>query len=231
MNIEALAAVIADASIFRGMTHECVVLNLTKTPYTFKRFAKGEILAVEGEECDCVGIVIEGSLELRKEFPAGHYMTLTYLGPTDIFGEVIVFSNVAKYPATIQANTDTGVLYICKKDLVLMLENCEQVMTNFMKVLSNKILMLNKKTSILSFKSIEEKVASYILEEYKVRKNLTFNIPLKRIELAGYLNVPRPSLSRTMGKMKDDGIIDYYQNTIRILDLEALENCLFNREK
>jgi CRP-like cAMP-binding protein len=119
------------------------------------------------------------------------------------------------------------VLYIHSDDIVELMEGCESILKNFVSILSNKILMLNKKTSILSFKTIEEKVASYILEEYKVKKQTTFNIPLSRKELAGYLNIPRPSLSRAMGVMKECGVIDYYQNTIQILDLEGLEACLF----
>lgn len=227
MKVDKLAEAIGGASIFRMVPIECVVLNLNQIKYNVKTFSKGEILAHEGDECDCVGIVVEGTLELRKEFPAGHYMTLTYLEKADVFGEVIVFSMMAKYPATIIANSKVQVLYLYKTELLAMMEKCDQVMKNFMMILSNKILMLNKKASILAFKSIEEKVASYLLEEYKSQKSMTFNIALSRKELAGYLNVPRPSLSRTMGTMKDQGIIDFYQNTIRILDIEGLEGCLF----
>ncbi len=211
------------------MKGDCVRLNMTQANYIVKNFKKGEILALEGGDiCDAVGLVLKGSLELRKEFPAGHYMTLTYLEVSDVFGEVIVFSKMHKYPATIVATSNSEILYLDRQAIVSLMEGCESVLKNFMAILSNKILMLNRKTSILSFKTIEEKVASYILEEYKVKGSFTFNIPpLNRKELAGYLNVPRPSLSRTMAGMKEDGLIDFYQNTIQILDLDALEDVLF----
>lgn len=227
MKLDEILEIVEDVSLFRDMKGKCVRLNMENTNYVTKTFAKGEMIALEGDKCESVGMVLSGHLELRKEFPAGHYMTLTYLSTSDVFGEVIVFSQMAKYPATIVATSQCEILYLGREDILSLMEGCESILKNFVSILSNKIIMLNKKTSILSFKSIEEKVASYILEEYKIKGNLIFNIPLSRKELAGYLNVPRPSLSRTMSKMKECKLIDYYQNTIQILDIEALEDCLF----
>lgn len=227
MTFEEILLIIEGVSLFRGMKASCIRLNLSQTDYQVKSYKKGEIVALEGEECEAVGMILSGGLELRKEFPAGHYMTLTYLERADIFGEVMVFSPMKKYPATIVAVKDTEILCFNRVTMLRLMEGCESILKNFMALLSGKILMLNKKTSILSFKTIEEKVASYVLEEYKLKGNRTFNIPLSRKELAGYLNVPRPSLSRTMSQMKADGLIDYYQNTIQIIELEALEECLF----
>ena len=41
-------------------------------------------------------------------------------------------------------------------------------------------------------------------------------------KLAETLGIPRPSLSRELINMKDIGIIDYYKDTIKILDLDSL---------
>lgn len=227
MTLEEIIGVVEDANLFKGMRKVCVQLNMKQVNYKVEKYKKGEIIAHEGDRCDCVGIVLEGQLELRKEFLAGDYMTLTYLNKSDVFGEVIIFSKMSSYPATIFVKSDCQILYLCREEILDLMEGCETILQNFMGVLSNKIVMLNRKTAILSLKSIEEKVASYLLREYKVKGKEIFNIPLKRKELAGYLNVPRPSLSRTMGKMKEDGVIDFYQNTIKILDRKALEKYLF----
>lgn len=44
--------------------------------------------------------------------------------------------------------------------------------------------------------------------------------------MAKLLNVTRPSLSRELTNMKDEGLIDYYKNKFTILDLGALEDYL-----
>jgi DNA-binding transcriptional regulator LsrR (DeoR family) len=49
-------------------------------------------------------------------------------------------------------------------------------------------------------------------------------LPLKRNELADFLNVSRPSMSREMCAMRDEGIIEFHLSTFKIKDLEALKN-------
>lgn len=44
--------------------------------------------------------------------------------------------------------------------------------------------------------------------------------------MAELLNIPRPSLSRELIKMKEDGIIDYHKNKLKIIDIDLLEECL-----
>ena len=45
----------------------------------------------------------------------------------------------------------------------------------------------------------------------------TFQIPFDRQQLADYLNVDRSALSKELGHMRDEGMIEFYKNTFRIL--------------
>ncbi|MFC1970859.1 helix-turn-helix domain-containing protein [Chloroflexota bacterium] len=49
---------------------------------------------------------------------------------------------------------------------------------------------------------------------------------MKRHELADYLNVPRPSLSREMALMRDAGIIEFDRSLINIKNIFALEKSI-----
>jgi CRP-like cAMP-binding protein len=101
-----------------------------------------------------------------------------------------------------------------------------QLVLNMLKILSEKALILNKKLEYVSIKSMREKLGTYFLDQYRRNKSLTFMLPLNRNELADFLNVSRPSMSREMSRMKDDGIIDFHMSTVRILDFEALKNMI-----
>ena len=54
------------------------------------------------------------------------------------------------------------------------------------------------------------------------------NIKLKmtKEKIAESLGITRPSLSRELINMKNEGLIDYSRNHIKILDLEEIENAL-----
>jgi CRP-like cAMP-binding protein len=49
---------------------------------------------------------------------------------------------------------------------------------------------------------------------------------MKRHELADYLNMPRPSLSREMGLMRDEGIIEFDGSLIKIKNILILEKSI-----
>lgn len=44
-----------------------------------------------------------------------------------------------------------------------------------------------------------------------------FDIPFDRQQMADYLNVERTALSKELGKMKADGLIDYRKNHFSML--------------
>ena len=101
-----------------------------------------------------------------------------------------------------------------------------RIIDSFMGVLSNRILMLNDRITNLSYDTLRKKIANIIILEYNRQKSPYIILPYSRKKMAELLNIPRPSLSRELINMKEDGLIDFYRNKIKILDLKALEASL-----
>ena len=57
-------------------------------------------------------------------------------------------------------------------------------------------------------------------------KKLRQEKQLSQEQLAEQLSVARPSLSRELGQMQRDGILDIHGNKISIVDLKAFESYL-----
>jgi len=104
----------------------------------------------------------------------------------------------------------------------------EKVLGNFMSALSNKILMLNSKIKSIAFKSIKHKVINFILEQYKNQKSETITLKESKEEIASSLGIPRPSLSRELMNLRDLNFIEFNRNIIKILNIEELEEELFD---
>lgn len=212
--------------LFKGMSLKEIEDILNTVDYKIKFFKKDQLIAVEGEACLSIGIILEGRVEIKKIFASGRSITVTALKKGNIFGEVIIFSDTKKYPSTIVSFTETKVMFISKDDILKFCNSNYQFLFNFISLLSNRILMLNEKITIISQKSIRQKLSLFLLEEYKKNKSLILELPLSRKDLAEYLGIPRPSLSREMRNMKNEGIIDFKKNTIKIINLSALESFL-----
>jgi CRP-like cAMP-binding protein len=97
---------------------------------------------------------------------------------------------------------------------------------NMLKILSSRASMLEKKIEHISGKNIRGKISSYLLDIYNQQKSSVLAVPMKRHELADYLNIPRPSLSREMAIMRVAGIIEFKGSVITIKDIFALEKAM-----
>lgn len=66
------------------------------------------------------------------------------------------------------------------------------------------------------------KIAKLIYEKYVEQDTLNVRLGINRNEMAEYLNVSRPSMSREMIRMREEGIFDFWKDHIDIKNLEAL---------
>lgn len=214
--------------LFKDMSLKDIEDILGRVNYEIKDYKKGEVIAIEGEDCHSLGIILNGKIEIQKIFPSGQTITINNFKEGNIFGEALVFSDEHVYPATITAIEETKIMFIEKSNIVQLSILDTRILTNFMGILSNRILMLNNRISNLSQDSIKKKIANYLLFEQENQKSLFIQIPFTRIKMAQLLNVPRPSLSRELSNMRDEGIIDFEQNTIKILNLDSLKNVLLD---
>ena len=88
--------------------------------------------------------------------------------------------------------------------------------------LAFKNYYLNRKVQILSCSSLRQKIAMFLIQNMDRDKRCISG--LGREEMADLLNTARPSLSRELMKMQEEGIIEIDKKHIIIKNIEALEN-------
>lgn len=182
-----------------------------------------------GDRLDSLGIVLEGEASVLKESISGNRILIKNIKPGEMFGEVAVFANKKEWPALVQAITPLTVCFISKDKIVGQCAmSCKwhnDMINNMLGLVSERALMLHKKLDYISIKTMRSKLCTYIYEQYLIHKVNTLMLPLNRLQLADFLNVSRPSMSRELARMKDEGIIDYHLSTVKILNLERLKEC------
>lgn len=191
------------------------------------KFQKNDLIAVAGEKFENMGIMLSGEAAVIKENAAGNRMMMAILQPGDLFGEVVVFSHKSVWPATIIVQKSCHAMFLSREKILGQCKNVcswhRTIIENMLKLISDKTLMLNKQVEYLSMKSMREKISSFLIEQYEKAGDTTFILPMMRNELADFLNVSRPSMSREMGRMRDEGIIDFHRSSIRVKDIAALK--------
>lgn len=218
---------VAGVSLFCGIPRDSLEAMLNCLKPKVSGYKKSDYIVAGGDTYESVGIVLKGTATVSKENAAGSRIVMTLLKAGDIFGEIVAFSSLMTWPATVQAQEECEVLFLPRDKIV---GKCERMCSwhriliqNFLRIISERAIMLNKKVEYLTIKSIRGKICTYLLDQYNLTGDKNIIIPLNRNELADFLNISRPSMSREMGKMRDEGLINFHLTTFEILNLEELK--------
>ena len=222
--MEELSDVLKQCILFKDMNFKDINTFLKVSNFVIKKYLKENLVVLEDSNCEELGILLKGLLEVQSLYPSGKSLTLIRLKPAEIFGEVILFSKSKNFPSTIKAIEDSEIMFIKKANLMNCLSNCHRFMENFLTLLSDRLFMLNKKIKMLTMENIRQKIGDFLREEYKKQKTHIIKIPLSRQEMAEHMGIQRPSLSRELSRMREEGIIEFDKEFIVVKDLDDLNN-------
>ncbi len=208
--------------LFQGLTGEEVIAALSNENYYQRRYAKDSYIANEGDRCDHLGIIAAGLVEVQAEYASGKTITIHRLQPSDTYGEAVIFSTESRFPATLYCPTECQILVLDKHQLHTMLHANDKIMENFLGLLSDRLLTINRRIKILSMETLRQRIAAYLLEENKRQRRSSFDLGVNREQMARLLNVQRPSLSRELGILKEEGLIDFTKDHFSILSVSKL---------
>ena len=90
-----------------------------------------------------------------------------------------------------------------------------------LEILSENNFKITRKLHIISTSSLRERIAIWLIDA--MDENLDVTLHMNREQLADFLGVARPSLSRELMRMQKDGLVEVDRKTIRICNKEALE--------
>lgn len=216
----------ADRSkLFRGVDGGALDAYLNKLGVYERKVAAGEYVFREEDEATGLFILLDGVVEVEKnDFSGKRQMVNRFDKPDTVFGEVYLFLEDRPYDFACRAVKDSRLLFVPKEAFDLAGGATAQRLTeNMLQVLANKAYFLNQKLLILSAGSLRKKIARHLLFKNPEGEPMTL---MNREELADYLAVPRPSLSRELMKMHREGYIDLKGRELSF-DPEKLESLLF----
>lgn len=187
---------------------------------------KNAYILLAGDKIESLGVVLSGMVEVSREDAAGRRVILGVFGAGSLFAESLVCAQVEKSPVSVRAATECEVLLL---KFLKVMGGCANACTfhrllikNMLEIIARKNLLLNRKIEYLMMRGMREKLASYLLEQVAKDKKPQFSIAMNRSELSEFLNVDRSALSRELGRMREEGLIDFYKDEFTIFDFEKL---------
>lgn len=214
--------------LFKGMTEDEIVQSLECSGAVQRKYKKDETIFDRTDTPIALFVLLQGSLVVCKDSLDGKRYIATQIEENDIFGEVFVFLDNVTYTYYGVSTSDCLILEIPKE---FFYTTCGKVcsshgklINNLLKILARKAYYLNNKVQLLTSGTLRQKIARLLLEN--CNKDMCVKLNMNREQMASYLNVTRPSLSRELIKMQGDNLIEASQDLIKILDYEGLEDLL-----
>ena len=208
--------------LFRGITPERLFADLEEISFHTRSYKKGEILAQQGAVCNRLVILTKGSVRGEMIDYSGRLIKVEDIAAPRAIAPLFLFGEENRYPVEVTANEPTEVIELPKSSVLSLFRKNEQFLVNYMNLSANYARTLSDKLFFMSFKTIRQKLASYLLRLYKQQQQTHITLDRSQQELSDYFGVSRPSLARELAHMQEDGLLIADRKHITILQKEQL---------
>ena len=208
------------ARIFRGLTAEELSSALLALRGEEKRYRKGQVLLHAGDLTEKMGLVLEGSVTIESNDAWGNRSILSHVGPMQLFAET--YALLAGEPLLVDAaaNEDCRVLFLRADGILQLTEQAapwaRKLAANLLGITAMKNLHLAGRSFHTAPKTIRGRVMAYLNTVSLQKQSKDFDIPFDRQQLADYLNLERSALSKELGRMQREGLIETRKSHFRI---------------
>ncbi|WP_321997590.1 Crp/Fnr family transcriptional regulator [Draconibacterium orientale] len=220
-------SILIKSPLFSGIPEdECRAL-FSKIHYQVRKFEKDAIVVQGGEEVKNLFVVLSGSVRGEMIDYSGKTVKIEDIEAPRPLAAAFLFGKENKFPVTVTANKKAELLAIPVVEFLKLLQLNTRLLRNYLNSISTRAQFLSQKLHFLSFKTIKEKVAHFLLQQAGDRLH-SFELKNTQQQLAELFGVTRPSLARVLGEMQSENLIKIEKKTVTLLDKEGLNSLLKN---
>lgn len=208
--------------IFQSVTDEEIKEIEKLQCFRTKNYKKNEIIFHMGDLTKETGIVIKGSVNIENIDLWGNKIILNNISTGQLFAETYALCNE---PMMVQAvsNENSEILFL---NIATLTDSrfsdktwYKKILLNITKIAAQKNLSLSNRIFCTSSKTIRGRLSAYLSYMSVKNKSTTFQIPFNRQQLADYLNLDRSALSKELGKMQKEGLLEFYKNSFKLKNI------------
>ncbi|MGD0229271.1 MAG: Crp/Fnr family transcriptional regulator [Syntrophorhabdales bacterium] len=213
---------LANVPLFKGLpAHQ---LDRIARITTAKACRRGEVVFSDGEQAAAFYVVMSGRVKIFKLSPEGKEQVLHIIGFQEPFGEVPVFAG-ERFPANAQAIEESLLAYIAGPAFIGLIGSDPSLAMNMLALLSRRLRQFTGLVEQLSLKEVPGRLASYLIYlSDRARGAALVQLDIPKTLLANVLGTIPETISRVLGKMAAEGLIEVEGRKIRLLDRKRLED-------
>jgi CRP/FNR family transcriptional regulator, anaerobic regulatory protein len=171
-------------------------------------FSAGQILFFEGDVAKSIFEVVQGTLRILRILPDGRRVITGFLHAGDMLG----ISFKSHYIYTAEAIDQVIIRRLSRKVFQDEVANSAELRPAVFNQMSDEMAAAQDQMVLLSTKNAEERLCSFLLKELQraigtgTRDSLVA-LPMTRLDIADYLGLTIETVSRTMTKLINKGVL------------------------
>ena len=187
--------------------------------------AAGQCFIDEGEPATSFFNITAGTAKLFKLLPDGRRQITGFVGPGHFLGLAVSDT----YAFSAEAIERVRFCRFQRPKLRALLDDFPLMEKRLLEVASNELVAAQEQMLLLGRKTARERLASFMLLQSRQgmpcgHSRRRFDLPMTRSDIADYLGLTIETVSRTLTRLRSEGLIDFAsQNEVLITHLAGLE--------
>lgn len=219
--MEKYLPVLQEAQLFSNVGADELRAMLSCLNATLRTYEKGAYIFRQGDPIRHITLLAEGELLIQRDDHWGNRSIISHIAPGEMFGEAYLAPNSGMILNDVVAEQSSAVFFFDVRQLMTTCPSAcpfhTRVVQNLFYAISEKNRTLVQKLGHMSRRTTREKLLSYLSEESGRQQSNTFTIPFNRQQLADFLSVDRSAMSSELGRMREEGLIDFDRSRFTLL--------------
>ena len=204
---------IVASPLFQGLTkEEWGVLEQSGCLHR-RTYPKHTVIFHAGERVHALGVVLRGTVHIENLDLWGSKSILSSISAGQAFAETYALcGDVLMVDAAAAEECEVLFVNVAAFSGGVSGPVREKLLRNLLTVSMRKNLSLSQRIFCTTPKTVRGRLLTYFSAQAARSGSLQFEIPFNRQQLADYLNLDRSALSKELGKMRDEGLLEFEKN-------------------
>jgi CRP-like cAMP-binding protein len=217
--------ILTQCPLFRGLTAAQIEQALlSQDNFAVTVHAKGEVIARRDTAYSGLMILLTGSASGEMTWPDGRTIKIDRIEAPQLIAPAFLFGGYNRLPVDVIARSEVRILTLHRGFVFELMQDNVLILSNFIDIISTRAGAWSKKIYLLSFRSLEAKLAGYLLDNSSPgQPSVAMPDPA---QAADYFAATRSSLQSVVKGLEKRGAISTDGDNMVILSREALQQIL-----